>query len=443
MSLLHKIRLGCGLKRLISGLVCLMMVAAVFPIHILNSAVCLAKEEKIDVFFDSPAAARSWLGGCFAKQQIAAADNINIVICDDFIIYSDDCLKNDCQKACFFDFTSSEFRGKTININGGGRKIIVKDKDLLFMDMKDCTVNLNDVVLDGANVARTESYIKVEEPSDGQKSRLNINANSSIVGCVSASGGAIYAFKNAEVNMNNCSKIGGCLDKDGEAMRVYDGTVNANSGVLGYCCAFGGHVNAFYGAANCLNGVSKANSRLETDKNPARNHSFRSIGMPRVEDDCHVDEIDDCDCDILDDVENILPNKFKNVFNVSGVNASLLEFQSDCAGNTSSIYNYIYPDMNEKVESEFGYGKAGDMHEYRLVFRVVGDASWLPEQVMLGHKGDEIYVPQYFGYHLDGLECGGLKIYVCDGKIVLDESIIDKADKNHEIVLTAHWNMNK
>ena len=143
-----------------------------------------------------------------------------------------------------------------------------------------------------------------------------------------------------------------------------------------------------------------------------------------------------------------LQENLKNVFNVSGLNTSLLaisppEVQSDCAGNTSSIYDYIYPDMNEKVESEFGYGKAGDMHEYRLVFRVVGDASWLPEQVMLGHKGDEIYVPQYFGYHLDGLECGGLKIYVCDGKIVLDESIIDKADKNHEIVLTAHWNMNK
>ena len=145
--------------------------------------------------------------------------------------------------------------------------------------------------------------------------------------------------------------------------------------------------------------------------------------------------------------ENIPLNKSKNVVNVSDLRfdpftVSLPEPQSNQTNNTYSIYSPNYPAMEVRAETKPNDEKAQNGHKYKLIFEATGDASILPEQILYGDKGDEIYVPQYVGYHLVGLKCGGLKINVENGKIVLNRNIVKRADQNHAITLTAHWDIN-
>ncbi len=806
MSHLLKISSKKIIKRLISSLICLLMISATLPIHILNGAVCFAKGENIDIVLNSLSLANDWESNELLWGKIATADNINIILPDDFTLYGGEYSKNGCKKTCFFDFTDSMFAGKTININGCGKKIALQNKHLFFMDIKDCVVNLNDVLIDGANLERTDSYIKMEEPSPGQKSVLNMNSGSSIKGCFANAGGAIYAGKNSVLNMNaqssivgcfanvggamfadenatvnmqknssiskcfstngaggaiyaryatinmndfsaiigceaasgagaiyafhskvnmndrsmicgcknkagsggamcfNCgevtmgdnsciggcnaecgdggaiyaaystiamnansgifkcsaengyggaiclqnatanlnetSRINSCSAKDGGAIYAYNGTVNMNgsSSVDGCLSAFGGRINVFTTTSNFLPSDSNINQKpgfkhskirtgmprvpenldkyeiddsdgdilgnvenipyskprnifnkftttsnfLPSDSNinqkPGFKHSKIRLGMPRVPENLDKYEIDDSDGDISGNVENIPYSKPRNVFNkftttsnflpsgsninqkpgfkpnkiktgmprvpenldkyeiddsdgdISGnvenipyskprnvfnkftttsnflpsdsninqkpgfkpnkirvgmprvpenldkyeidgsdddilgnveniqynnprniVNIPNLRFdpfaislpepQSDRTNNTYSIYSLNYPTMDVRAEAEPNDEKAQDSHKYKLVFETAGDASILPEQVLYGDKGDEIYVPQYIGYHLVSLKCGGLKINVEDGKIVLNRNIIKRADQNNVITLTAHWDI--
>ena len=756
MSHLLKISSKKIVKRLISSLICLMMISATLSIHILNGAICFAKGENIDIVLNSLSLANDWASGELPWDKIAAADNINIILSDDLTLYDGDDSKNGGKKTCFFDFTDSRFSGKTININGCRRKLTLKNKNLFFMDIKDCVVNLNGVLLNGANLKRTDSYIKIEEPSPGQKSILNMNAGSSIKGCLANAGeaicagknsvlnmntqssifgcfantggavfadenatinmrknscisecfatneaggaiyaryaiinmndlstivgcesakaaGAIYAF-HSKVNMNDRSIIFGCKNKvgsggamffnggavtmgdnsyigdckadcgnggaiyasystiamsanskivecsakngyggaiclhratanlnensrindcsaqNGGAIYAYDGTVNMNgsSSVEGCLYAFGGRINVFNTSANFLSSGSNINQNSGFFKPGFKHHKIRAgmprvaenldnyeiddsdkdnsnnvknipynkprnvfnefdtsanflssgsninqnsgffkpgfnphhvrVGMPRVAENLDNYEIDDSDGDILPNADNIPHSKPRNIFNEfdttenflsSGSNmnqkpgvfkpgfkhhkirvgmprvsenldnyeiddsdgdilpnadniphskprnvvnvpdlrfdpftVSLPEPQSNQTNNTYSIYSPNYPAMEVRAETKPNDEKAQNEHKYKLVFEAAGDASILPEQVLYGDKGDEIYVPQYVGYHLVSLKCGGLKINVENGKIVLNRNIVKRADQNNAITLTAHWNIN-
>ncbi len=255
MSHLSKISSKKMVKRLISSLICVMMISATLPIHILNGAVCFAKGENIDIVLNSLSLAGDWASSELLSEEIATADNINIILPDDFTLYGNEYSKNGCKKTCFFDFTDSRFAGKTININGFGKKLTLQNKNLFFMDIRDCVVNLNGVLLDGANLERTDSYIKIEEPSPGQKSVLNMNQGSSIKGCFANAGGAICAGKNSVLNMNTQSSIVGCFANAGGAIFADENaTINMKkNSCISECFATNGAGGAIYARYATIN----------------------------------------------------------------------------------------------------------------------------------------------------------------------------------------------
>ena len=243
-------------KRLISSLICFMMISATLPIHILNGAVCFAKGENIDIVLNSLSLASNWSLNKFPWNEITTADNINIILSDDFTVYGGNDSKNECKTTCVFDFTDSRFSGKTINIKGCGKtKVTLQNKNLFFMDIKDCVVNLNGVLLDGSNLKRTDSCIKIEEPSPGQKSVLNMNEGSSVKRCFSNTGGAICAGKNSVLNMNTQSSIVECFANAGGAIFADENaTINMQKNSnISECFATNGAGGAIYARYATIN----------------------------------------------------------------------------------------------------------------------------------------------------------------------------------------------
>ena len=88
MQSLLKINLNGGLKRLVSTLICLMMVLATFPMHMLLNTVCAQEgdEEKqqISITLSGADDVKNWMSNNFNDIDgiIGGIDRINITLGD-------------------------------------------------------------------------------------------------------------------------------------------------------------------------------------------------------------------------------------------------------------------------------------------------------------------------------------------------------------------------
>ena len=246
MQSLLKINLNGGLKRLVSTLICLMMVLATFPMHTLKNTVCAEGEgegeekQPISITLSSADQVKNWMdekttppGDLSNATKVKNAGDIEITLNGGFTV--SDTANQMASSNYFFDFTDSRFAGKTITIDGGrNNTIIINSENLYFLQLKNCTVILKNITIDGGGVSRSGNFIDV---LSGSGSKLEIQEQTTIQNCKSTgSGGAIYNSGQLEINdgtITNCSADaygGGIFNSGG-------GTLTAVKGEITGCTA--------------------------------------------------------------------------------------------------------------------------------------------------------------------------------------------------------------
>ncbi len=253
-----------GLQEFVCILVCLMMV---FLLNMFGGVACAAGE--LNLKLRKIEDVKGWFDCELAN--IDMIETINIEVLDSVRICENSICRMSPESDCIFDFSGPRFKGKTININGNG-KTIVNECGVCLLSIKDCTLNLNDVVMDGKDV-EGETAVEAIRSADDRVCVLNLNGSSKIkkfrcarkdemidtANCslITGHGGAILC-DGATINMNARSSIVGCWADYGGAIYVIDGALNMNarSSIAGCWADSGGAVYAS-GAAINMNGNSR------------------------------------------------------------------------------------------------------------------------------------------------------------------------------------------
>ena len=249
MRSLLKINLNGGLKRLVSTLICLVMVLATFPMHMLINTVSAEEEEEkqpISITLSSANEVNGWKDDALNQEKINNSNGkIKIELTDDITL--SDTNNQMASSNHFFDFTDSRFAGKTITIDGGGKTIKIDNAELFFLRVSGCTVILKNIIIDGGwlglddegnvkegSIIRSASFINV---SSGSESKLQIQERTTIQNCRSTgSGGAIYNSGQLEINGG---EITGCRADvcGGGVYNSNGGTLTAAKGEITGCAA--------------------------------------------------------------------------------------------------------------------------------------------------------------------------------------------------------------
>ena len=233
-----KINLNGGLKRLVSTLICLMMVLATFPMHMISSTVSAAEQISLELGSAGSAGTGSpgngsevsgWMNSQLSEANIAGKGDITIKLTNSIEVASgySPTMNASASTKYFFDFTDDRFDGKTITIDGKGKTIKIEDENLFFLNLKNCRVILKNITIDGGwkglndgetdvagGVERSGSFINVSQPTGGKSSKLEIEEGTTIQNCKNSSivshGGAIFNAANGQLIINggiitNCS----------------------------------------------------------------------------------------------------------------------------------------------------------------------------------------------------------------------------------------------
>ena len=250
------------LKRGICGLICFFMVFAAVSLWSGFSFCALGLGEKtIDVFiYNDLNKTKDNMNKALNEDDLKQADVINMIIMENISICPKDCIFGvfGMGDGCFFNFTNGEFEGKTINIKSNNNekfKIVNKNETMGFLKAKNCTVVLENIVLDGGgiykygqfskdSIIRSQSFIEIEQR--GEKiAALNLK-ESSVNNCVcnAACGGAISS-KGAVVSLDKNSSITNCNVFDDN--NISGGAIDLVGGMFvmsGKSFIDGCHVNA-------------------------------------------------------------------------------------------------------------------------------------------------------------------------------------------------------
>ncbi len=242
MQSLLKINLNGGLKRLVSTLICLMMVLATFPMHMLLNTVCAQEgdEEKqqISITLSGADDVKNWMNNYFG--DIDGIDDISITLGDNIAVAEDD--QKMGESAYFFDFADSKFAGKMITIAGSDKTIEINNASLSFLKLQDCTVVLKNITVDGrwiegdkSNITRDNSFINV---LSGPESKLEIGENATVANCKNSlgCGGAIYNSGEVTINGGKITSCSAC-EYGGGIFNSNGGTLTAVKGEITNCAA--------------------------------------------------------------------------------------------------------------------------------------------------------------------------------------------------------------
>ena len=203
MQSLLKTNLSGGLKRLVSTLICLMMVLATFPMHMLSNTVFAEEgDEEKSIILSEANEVKAWMSNEF--NDIHGIYRINITLGDNITVSGTD---SRMSTNYFLDFTDPKFAGKTITIAGRPEQqeeleelptpysITINSASLSFLKLKDCTVILQNIVIDGGSGNRSTDFIQVDKATEGNSSYLFI-ADVNIQQC-NASLASVYVINNA------------------------------------------------------------------------------------------------------------------------------------------------------------------------------------------------------------------------------------------------------
>ena len=245
------------LKRFISVLVCVMMVAATFPFHVLNSAV-FADEDGAVVHIS-----QNNLSSGLEKIINSDENKINIVLDENIEILPDSSGMSD---ESFFDFKDNEkFAQKTIKITSNKNKqnspfeLKNKSEKMSLLAAKGCSVVLENVIFDGEDVEGSKNFIDLSFDATlalkegavvqnvkraGESSAIALNYSSKLViagGSVcrfsGAKGSAISANNGSSVDMYKNSNITGCTTggSGGAISVILDSNLNLMGGHISEC----------------------------------------------------------------------------------------------------------------------------------------------------------------------------------------------------------------
>ena len=294
MQSLLKFNLNGGLKRMVSTLICLMMVLATFPIHMLKDTVCAGGGVPINLTLSSGngSEVKDWMttstGDLADATTVQNAGDINITLSDNIEVastveYANLPTMTNSGDKYFFDFTDGRFAGKTITIDGVGKKIEIDNASLFFLNLEDCKVILKNITIDGNSTGRGNSFITVSQPSGGSKSELVIEDGTTIQNCKRSNGGGGAIWNGGMLTMNgvsitNCSSYNGggifndggmltmngvsitnCSSSDGGAIHSVGsgGTVTMNR--VSITCCSGGAIYISGGKGLTINDASITN----------------------------------------------------------------------------------------------------------------------------------------------------------------------------------------
>ncbi len=245
------------LKKLISVLVCVMMVAATFPFHVLNSAV-FADEDGAVIHIS-----QNNLSAGLEKIINSNENKINIVLDENIEILPDFSGMSD---ESFFDFKDNEkFAQKTIKITSNKNKqnspfeLKNKSEKMSLLAAKGCSVVLENIIFDGENVEGSKNFIDLSFDATlalkegavvqnvkraGESSAIALNysskleiAGGSICGFSGVKGSAINANNGSSVNMYKNSHITRCTTggSGGAISVVSDSHLNLMGGHISEC----------------------------------------------------------------------------------------------------------------------------------------------------------------------------------------------------------------
>ena len=245
------------LKKLISVLVCVMMVAATFPFHVLNSAV-FADEDGAVVHISQ----NNFSSG-LEKILNSNENKINIVLDENIEILPDSSGMSD---ESFFDFKDNEkFAQKTIKITSNKDKknspfeLKNKSEKMSLLSAKGCSVVLENIIFDGENVEAAKNFIDLSSDATlelkegavvqnvkraGESSAIALNyssklviAGGSICGFSGAKGSAISASNGSSVDMYKNSNITKCSTggNGGAVSVILDSHLNLMGGHISEC----------------------------------------------------------------------------------------------------------------------------------------------------------------------------------------------------------------
>ena len=163
MQSLFKANLQRSLKRSISTLICLMMVLATFPMHMLKDTICAYEGfEQVDSktaiveikskndMVNLPA------NPSLTKNQLKSKDKILISLVKDVNIDS-----KIAGVSHLVDFSDAKYAGKTIIIDGNNRIVKISTPDVFFLKVSGCRVILKNITIDGANQSREGAFVWV------------------------------------------------------------------------------------------------------------------------------------------------------------------------------------------------------------------------------------------------------------------------------------------
>ena len=179
MQSLLKTNLNGRLKRLVSTLICLMMVLATFPMHMFKDTVCqlwvvvwrnsmiIEIKSKNDIV-NLPA------NFSLTKNQLQSKNKILVNLKTDVDI---DSIING--RSHLFDFSDSKYSGKTIIINGNNKIVKISTPDVFALNVSGCKVILKNITIDGANLSRDGAFINIF----GQNLTLEIGEGATIQNC--------------------------------------------------------------------------------------------------------------------------------------------------------------------------------------------------------------------------------------------------------------------
>lgn len=240
-------KIVCEFKKIISILVCMMMVLVTCPVNMLSGAVFA--QDEVQTMADPSANSGQEIsleGGGGAVFEAGSVPDlqakIDVAQNGDTIKLTDDifAINNEGYGLTIKDkkitITSDKPDLKiTCNNKGGFLKIEGENSDVTFKNVK----------IDGSGVQKESSLIKVEKGS------INIGENAKICNCLSKGrGGAIYCVENGSVNVNG-GEIYNCRSEaSGGAIYCERGRIDITQGGRIYeChCAFQG------GAIYCTQG---------------------------------------------------------------------------------------------------------------------------------------------------------------------------------------------
>ncbi len=224
-------KIVCELKKIISILVCVMMVLVTCPVNMLSSAVFAPDEvqtqaipNEVEEEDDGQEISLEGGGGALleAKNIIELQTKINEAQDGDTIKLTDNiCAMND-------EGYGLTIKDKKITIisDEGIRKIsCVGDGNLLEIKGENSDVTFKNVKIDGPGVKKANSLIKVGKGS------LNIGKDASICDCWSEGcGGAIYCVENGSVTVSE-GKIYNCRSElSGGAIYCEQGRIDITQG---------------------------------------------------------------------------------------------------------------------------------------------------------------------------------------------------------------------